>query len=109
MLAQLVPGGNEPLNSPCMGLAHRASAATIGGARWGTGANGIGFGTTLDGGSSSDVRAYSSAATTSYASGNAVYQARQVSSITVRLTIMCLPLNPPQLLNSACFRPNRID
>jgi hypothetical protein len=33
------------------------------------------FGTTLDGGSASDYRAYSSAAPTSYASGNAVYQA----------------------------------
>lgn len=52
-----------------------SSAATIGAGNWGTGANGIGFGTTLDGGSASDVRAYSSAATTSYASGNAVYQA----------------------------------
>jgi len=35
----------------------------------------LGFGTTLDGGSASDFRAYSSAAPTSYASGNAVYQA----------------------------------
>jgi hypothetical protein len=33
------------------------------------------FGTTLDGGSASDYRAYSSAAPTSYPSGNAVYQA----------------------------------
>lgn len=33
------------------------------------------FGTTLDGGSASDFRAYSSAAPTSYPSGNAVYQA----------------------------------
>lgn len=33
------------------------------------------FGATLDGGSASDYRAYSSAAPTSYASGNAVYQA----------------------------------
>jgi hypothetical protein len=33
------------------------------------------FGTTLDGGSASDYRAYSSAAATSYPSGNAVYQA----------------------------------
>jgi hypothetical protein len=32
------------------------------------------FGTTLDGGSGTDYRAYSSAANTSYASGNAVYQ-----------------------------------
>jgi len=32
------------------------------------------FGTTLDGGSASDYRAYSSAANTSYAAGNAVYQ-----------------------------------
>ena len=35
----------------------------------------LGFGTTLDGGSASDYRVYSSAAPTSYASGNAVYQA----------------------------------
>jgi len=40
-----------------------------------SGAQGLGFGTTLDGGSASDFRAYSSAATTSYPSGNAVYQA----------------------------------
>lgn len=50
-------------------------AAWIGSANWSSGANGIGFGTTLDGGSASDYRAYSSAAPTSYASGNAVYQA----------------------------------
>lgn len=35
----------------------------------------VSFGTTLDGGSSSDFRAYSTAAPTSYASGNAVYLA----------------------------------
>lgn len=35
----------------------------------------VAFGTTLDGGSASDFRAYSSAAPTSYAAGNAVYQA----------------------------------
>lgn len=35
----------------------------------------VGFGVTLDGGSASDYRAYSSAANTSYPSGNAVYQA----------------------------------
>lgn len=35
----------------------------------------VSFGTTLDGGSASDFRAYSSAANTSYPSGNAVYQA----------------------------------
>jgi len=34
----------------------------------------VAFATTLDGGSATDVRAYSSAAPTSYASGNAVYQ-----------------------------------
>lgn len=33
----------------------------------------VGFATTLDGGSGTDVRAYSSAASTSYAAGNAVY------------------------------------
>ncbi len=35
----------------------------------------VSFGVTLDGGSASDYRAYSSAAPTSYPSGNAVYQA----------------------------------
>src|SRR5688572_22406581 len=35
----------------------------------------VSFGVTLDGGSASDYRAYSSAAPTSYAAGNAVYQA----------------------------------
>ncbi len=35
----------------------------------------VAFGTTLDGGSASDYRAYSSAAPTSYPAGNAVYQA----------------------------------
>ena len=35
----------------------------------------VSFGTTLDGGSATDYRAYSSAANASYASGNAVYQA----------------------------------
>jgi hypothetical protein len=35
----------------------------------------VGFGTTLDGGSGSDYRAYSSAASTSYPGGNAVYSA----------------------------------
>ena len=35
----------------------------------------VAFATTLDGGSASDVRAYTSAAPTSYAAGNAVYQA----------------------------------
>jgi hypothetical protein len=35
----------------------------------------VSFGTTLDGGSASDYRAYSSAANTSYPAGNAVYQA----------------------------------
>ena len=35
----------------------------------------VGFATTLDGGSASDFRAYSSAAPTSYAAGNAVYHA----------------------------------
>lgn len=70
------PGGNGTTQFSMYGIGTTGtSAATIGGANWGTGANGIGFGTTLDGGSSSDVRAYSSAATTSYASGNAVYQA----------------------------------
>src|SRR5207249_9050534 len=40
-----------------------------------SGAQGLGFGTTLDGGSASDYRAYSSAAISGYPSGSPVYQA----------------------------------
>lgn len=69
------PGGNGTTQFSMYGVGTTgSSAATIGAGNWGTGANGIGFGTTLDGGSASDYRAYSSAATTSYAAGNAVYQ-----------------------------------
>jgi len=52
-----------------------AGPAWPGSAATATGANGVFFATTLDGGSSSDFRAYSSAAPTSYASGNPVYLA----------------------------------
>jgi len=51
------------------------SAAWPGSAVNNTGVNGVFFAVTLDGGSASDYRAYSSAAATSYAAGNAVYQA----------------------------------
>lgn len=72
----LGPGGNGTTQFSMYGIGTAGStAATIGSGVWGTGANGVGFGTTLDGGSASDFRAYSSAAPTSYASGNAVYQA----------------------------------
>lgn len=40
----------------------------------------VSFGTTLDGGSATDFRAYSSAATTSYGVGNAVYVATPVAA-----------------------------
>ena len=70
------PGGSGTTQFSMYGIGTSgASAATIGSANWVGGANGLGFGTTLDGGSASDFRAYSSAAPTSYASGNAVYQA----------------------------------
>ncbi len=52
-----------------------ATAAWPGSAANASGANGVFFGATIDGGSSTDYRAYSSAAPTSYAAGNAVYQA----------------------------------
>lgn len=69
-------GGNGTTQFSMYGIGTTGtSAATIGAATWGSGANGIGFGTTLDGGATADYRIYSSAATTSYASGNAVYQA----------------------------------
>jgi len=69
-------GGNGTTQLSLFGIGTTGtSAAWIGAANWGTGANGVGFGVTLDGGSASDYRAYSSAAPTSYAGGNAVYQA----------------------------------
>jgi hypothetical protein len=68
------PGGSGTTQLSLYGIGTSGtSPAWIGSAAWATGANGVGFGTTLDGGSASDYRAYSSAATTSYASGNAVY------------------------------------
>lgn len=73
----LGPGGSGTTQFSVYGVGTTgSSAATINATTsWASGVNGIGFGTTLDGGSASDYRAYSSAATTSYASGNAVYQA----------------------------------
>lgn len=71
----LGPGGNGTTQMSLYGIGTSgASAAWIGSAAWGSGANGIGFGSTLDGGSAADYRAYSSAAPASYVSGNAVYQ-----------------------------------
>jgi hypothetical protein len=69
------PGGNGTTQFSMYGIGTTgSSAATIGSANWVSGANGVGFGTTLDGGAAADYRAYSSVAPTSYASGNAVYQ-----------------------------------
>lgn len=50
-----------------------SSAAWPGSPATASGANGVFFATTLDGGSAADFRAYSSAAPTSYGSGNPVY------------------------------------
>jgi hypothetical protein len=70
------PGGSGTTQLSLYGIGTTGtSAAWIGNTgAWGSGANGIGFGTTLDGGSAADFRVYSSAATTSYPSGNPVYQ-----------------------------------
>lgn len=66
----LGPGGNGTTQFSQYGIG-TAGAATqwIGSAS----KDSVTFGTTLDGGSASDYRAYSSAANTSYPSGNAVY------------------------------------
>jgi hypothetical protein len=71
------PGGSGTTQLSLYGIGTTGtSAAWIGNSpAWVSGANGVGFGTTLDGGSAADYRAYSSAASTSYASGNPVYQA----------------------------------
>jgi len=72
----LGPGGSGTTQLSLYGIGTSgASSAWIGSTAWSTGANGVGFGTTLDGGSASDYRAYSSAAPTSYSAGNPVYQA----------------------------------
>jgi hypothetical protein len=69
------PGGSGTTQISLYGIGTTGTTpAWIGSANWGSGVNGIGFGTTLDGGSAADYRAYSSAAPTSYASGNPVYQ-----------------------------------
>lgn len=71
----LGPGGSGTTQLSLYGIGTTGtSAAWIGSGSWGSGVNGVGFGTTLDGGSAADYRAYSSAAPTSYASGNPVYQ-----------------------------------
>jgi hypothetical protein len=68
----LGPGGNGTTQFTQYGIG-TAGAGTqwIGSAS----KDSVTFGTTLDGGSASDFRAYSSAANTSYAAGNAVYVA----------------------------------
>ena len=69
----LGPGGSGTTQFSMYGIGTSGTTvSTIGGFNVNSG---VGFGTTLDGGSASDYRAYSSAALTSYASGNAVYQA----------------------------------
>ena len=71
----LGPGGSGTTQLSLYGVgATGTTPSWIGG--WNVNGNqGLGFGTTLDGGSASDYRAYSSAALSSYAAGNAVYQA----------------------------------
>jgi len=68
------PGGSGTTQLSMFGVGSSgSSAAWAGSPGWATGANGVGFGVTLDGGSAADFRAYSSAATTSYPDGNPVY------------------------------------
>lgn len=70
------PGGSGTTQLSIFGIGTAGTtAAWPGSAANSTGANGVFFGATLDGGSATDYRAYSSAAPTSYAAGNAVYQA----------------------------------
>lgn len=70
------PGGSGTTQLSMFGIGSSGtSAAWAGSAGWATGANGVGFGVTLDGGSSVDFRAYSSAAATSYVEGDPVYAA----------------------------------
>jgi hypothetical protein len=69
----LGPGGNGTTQFSQYGIGTAGTAS-----QWIGSTNtkdSVSFGTTLDGGSASDYRAYSSAANTSYPSGNAVYQA----------------------------------
>ncbi len=66
------PGGNGTTQFTQYGIGTAGTATQwIGSAS----KDSVTFGTTLDGGSATDYRAYSSAAPASYASGNAVYQA----------------------------------
>lgn len=66
-------GGNGSTNLSTFGIGTAATAAQWPGA--GPAIDSVWFAATGDGGSASDYRAYSTAATTSYAAGNAVYAA----------------------------------
>ncbi len=66
------PGGNGTTQLSTFGIGTSGTTAFWAGAAV---KESVSFAATLDGGSASDYRAYSSAAPTSYASGNAVYQA----------------------------------
>jgi hypothetical protein len=68
----LGPGGSGTTQLSTFGIATAGDVAFWPGAPV---KESVAFGVTLDGGSASDYRAYSSAAPTSYASGNAVYSA----------------------------------
>jgi len=69
----LGPGGSGTTQLSLYGIGTSGTVNSwIGG--W-SAAAGVGFGTTLDGGSASDYRAYSSAALAGYPSGSSVYQA----------------------------------
>lgn len=68
------PGGSGTTQLSLYGIGTTGTTPVWIGSGWAA-SSGVGFGTTLDGGSASDFRAYSTAATTSYAAGNAVYQA----------------------------------
>lgn len=65
------PGGSGTTQLSMFGIGSTGTSAAWAGSTtaWGTGANGVGFGVTLDGGSAVDYRAYSSAATTGYTDG----------------------------------------
>ncbi len=67
----LGPGGNGSTQLALYGIGTAGNVAFWPGAAT---KESVAFGTTLDGGSASDYRAYSSAATSSYPAGNAVYQ-----------------------------------
>jgi hypothetical protein len=68
----LGPGGNGTTQLSTFGIGTAGNVAFWPGAAT---KESVSFAATLDGGSASDYRAYSSAAPTSYAAGNAVYQA----------------------------------